>query len=293
MSKTRSIVLCGLTTAAHVIATLLLRFQVGVGIDIAILFMVPFFSAMLSLKTDIRYSFIFAVASLLICSIIDFNSALLYILPTISVGIAYGLAVKNNLDGTSIVYILTIVEFGLFFISALLLKKIAKFDVIYWMQTILHFEGSNAYLGLGFLLIYCFAQAFMVHIATKSSLKKLKIEVKKTDKPSFFIILISIIGFIVAFFPFEKEAIIFFISILSIISVIPLVLYGYQQTEKPQIILMIQVGVFLVITLPLLKTYESLDLSYQHITAYLLLLLPPMGYGLYKLFFNKEEVKVK
>ncbi len=283
MKPVRALTFGGLLAALHIIATILLHFAWIPGIELIILFIVPFFSAMYSYKCKFRETIIFALATLIVCTIIDPTAGLLYILPTLAVGVVYGELVKHKANGTTIVYTLTILEFALFFLSAVILKWFTSVDIILSLKTIFHLaKTKNDFLSLGLLLGYSFMQAFLLHFILRAQLKRMGITVTKTTNPPFWVLILSIASLIACFMPWKQDIYIIFTTTAAIVFSLPIALYGYQITSKPWIILAVQAVVFLGGTLPLLKVYTS----YQAVLPYIILFAPPVLYALYELIMH-------
>lgn len=284
MNKTKSIVLAGLMCAIHAICTFVFKMEYFVGLEFAVLFLFPFFSAVYSYKAKPVYILSYAIATILVCTIIDPASSLLYIIPTIIVGSVYGFLLKAKLDGMTIVYALTGIEFILFILGSYIIKGITGVDVVETLSNILKFTADSTELGLGFLLLYSFALSAFIYFFTKKSLKKMKIEVTKYEHPNFILLVLSIMALVASLITYEDETYTFFTAICAIVFLLPIVLYGYQGCEKPWIIMLIQGVVFLAASIPLLKHYG--EATYKSLVAFILVFLPPYLYGAYHLLFK-------
>ena len=124
-------------------------------------------------------------------------------------------------------------------------------------------------------------------IITKEELKKINVNIRRADKPSFFNLELCIIFLVAVFLNYSNDAITFFMAVAAIVFALPLALYGYQSTNKPWIILAVQGAAFLFPVLPLLKKFE--ESGYKSISAYLILFFPPILFGIYKLIKNSSS----
>lgn len=292
MKNVKALTFAGILASIHIVATLLLRFEVIPGIEFIILFFVPFFSAYYSYKANWKQLLIYFVSTLAICLVLDYISTLLYILPTLVTGSIYGILVKKKFAGMNIIYTLTIVETALFYLSALIIKGLVGgvyFDVI---ANIFHLKNKeSAVITFGLIFVYSFMQSFLLHYAMKYQLKKLKVEVKKAEHPSFIVLVLALVSFIAVFLPMDEQY--FVLSMCSfMVFGSAICLFGYQYSgEKIIWVLFAQAVCFLIIALPLMKL-GGFNEGYKALVPYLTLFVPPLGLGIYKLFkdsFIKKE----
>jgi len=286
MKPVKSLTFGGILTALFVIASILLRYEIP-GIEIVILFFVPFFAAFYSYKNKLIDCGVFFAATMLITMLIDWSSALLYILPSITVGLLYGFLIKAKFNGYTIVYTLTIAEFGLTMLGSCVIKLITGNSLIDIFQTLFssELEYNSRFLGLGILIFYSFVQAFFIHIVMRRELKKLKVDVPSKGQPPIWLLLVSLISIVLSFFKFEEDIYSFFTAVSAIVFGLPIVLYGYQESNKPWILLAVQLGFFLVGTLPLMLEATG----YEVVSAYIILFIPPLGFAFYQ--FLKDDKK--
>lgn len=289
MKPTKSICFAGLLAAIHVIASIFIRFAWVPGLEILFLFVAPFLSAMYAIKANWKYTLVYFIATIGICLGIDWAGAMMYVLPTLVVGILYGFLQKKKQNGTTIVYALTIAEFGLVLFGAWIIKLGLGKDYIETLQNFFPLEGNAVHLALGLILFYSFAQAFLIHIITKYELKRMKIDVVKTKYPAFWLFVLHIASLVCCFLPFKKEIYIFFTSVAAIVFGLPIALYGYQSCDKVWIILLVQVVVFLGGSIPLMRVFEG----YKAVSAYIILFVPPLVWAFVSLFrkdYNKDQL---
>lgn len=285
MKPVRALTFGGLLAAIHIIATIMLHFGWVPGLELVILFVVPFFSAMFAYKCRIKESLIYVVATLLICTLISPTAGLLYILPTLAVGVVYGELVKHKANGTTLVYVLTVVEFGLFFVSAYILKLFTDVEVLKLMQSIFHLERSNdKFLALGLLLGYSFMQGFLLHFIMKAQLKRLGVNVVKTENPPLWVVILGIASLIACFMSYSDETFVIFTIAAAVIFGSAIALHGYRISDRPWILLAIQAIVFLGASLPLI--YFEVFKDHQEILPYIIMFVPPVFYSLYHLIMN-------
>lgn len=294
----RALTFGALITALHIVALLIMRYSLVPGLDIAFFFILPFFSAMYSVKCPGRNVFIMALSTLAIAIVIDLPISLMPLLPSLVVGIAYGILTKLKVGSTTKIYALTVIELGLFFLDLFLVTIIDDGTIVEILNTLFNTQGlagdfdTSDNLGTIFIVVYCFAEAFLMHFILKNALKRMKVKNVKDEYPPIWIPFIALAGFGCSFIIFESEAFNILMYAIMICFALPVCLYGYQSAHKPAIlygIFGVQTLVFLAAILPLLFADNTLT------WPYFLLLVPPFGYALFDLFtkhyFKKSIVK--
>lgn len=286
MSKVRSLVFGGLICAIHIVALILAMYLPDLFIDIVIMFVMPFFMAMYTIKCGWKHSLIVSAATLLIGLIIDLAQlrALLLILPTLAVGVLYGILVNKKATSHTIVYSLFILEVGLFFMSAGLITLLTGLDFISNLKEIfrLHNNIDTTLFAVLLLVIYCFAQAFLLHFILMYQLKKMKVEFNKSKYPPFWLFFISLGTLIATFFNYKDPELYLLITALAIAFASSIAIYGYQCcSKKLTTMFVVQAAFFLVISVPIIATEIAKDnIAIPYIVAF----LPPFLYGAYDLF---------
>lgn len=224
MKKINPITWGGLLVALHVIILFVPRIVPGA--EIFLMLIAPLFSASYVLKNKLKNTLIFALSTLLVCLLIDAFSTLLFILPIILSGIAYGYLVKAQKDGIRTIYTMSIIQMLLFFISMLLIKFIYQIDVIQSLMTIFKLTSLSArQYAVPLLMLYCFADSFLLHYVLKNEFKKFDVYTPKYEKPSLPMIVLSLILFVVAFLMPCDSLYVYSSIILALFSAYPLIYF--------------------------------------------------------------------
>lgn len=286
MNKTRSIVFGGLLAAIHLIAILAVEYVPG--FDLVVLFALPFLSVMYVLQTRWVYVLSYAIATFLLALVFHPPYALLYILPTIMVGIFYGYLVKLKTTNLTLIYLLTAAQLGTFFLSCFFISLLYGIDVISSLQNFFNLDlDSNRYLGLPLLVMYCFAQAFLLHTILKGQLKKLRIRLQKTPYPPMWIAILEVLLLMALFSSLVNQGYVLAVSIGAVVFGIPFVLYTFQQTKKMNTLFIILGVCFLVIALPLTQVYQDANGAIPFIAMF----IPFIFYGIFLAFKQTKFIK--
>lgn len=281
----RALTFGALITALHIVAVGIMKYSLIPGLEIAFFFILPFFSAMYAVKCPARNVFIMTLSTLAIAIVIDLPAALMPLLPSLAVGIAYGILSKLKVGSTTKIYALTVLELGLFFLDLFILTLLDQGAIVEQLRVIFNtdgfagnYDGSDS-LGTMFIVIYCFAEAFLMHFILKNALKRMNIKSVKDEYPPIWIPFIAIAGFGCSFILFNNEAYNTLMLAIMICFAIPVCLYGYQSAKSVQLygILGAQTLVFLAAVLPLIFGDNTLA------WPYFLLLVPPFAYAVYDL----------
>lgn len=275
MNNTRALAFGGLLAAIHLIAAIAVEYLPG--LDLFLIFILPFFSVMYVLKVKATYVASYAIATFIIALIFNPPVALLYILPSLIVGILYGYLVKVKTTSMTLIYILAASQLITFFLSCFSIQLLYGIDVISSIQHFFKIDlEAYRFLGLPLLVIYCFAQAFLLHIILKSQLKKFKIRFEKTPFPPLWFNIAEFLLLAAMFSGLLKDGYLISITLGVIIFGIPFVLYAFQQTSKTNILFFIMAFCFLVVSIPLTKIYNS-DSAIPYISMF----VPVALYGMW------------
>lgn len=286
MNKVQSIVFGGLISAIHIVILILSMYLPDLFIDIILMFVAPFFMGMYTVKCNLKSSLIVGGATLLISLIVDVTQlrALLFVLPTLILGIGYGFLVKKKATSHTIVYVLALLELAVFFLSAAIINLFTGTDFIHNLKEIfrLHDSVDSNMFAFILLIAYCFAQAFLLHFILKFQLKKMKVAFSKSNYPPFWLFVLGLVAFIAAFIPYKDHDVYILITLVAIVFATPIAFYGYQKSaKKMNIMFFAQAGVFLLVSVPLIAS--NLCVNAEAI-PYIALFLPPFAYGVFDLF---------
>lgn len=287
MNQTRSIVFGGLLAAIHIIAVLVIEFIPG--IDLILIFALPFLSVMYVIQCKPVYVISYAVSTLVLSIVFNPTIGLLYILPTLMAGIVYGYLVKQKTTTLTLIYALTAVQLLTFFLSIQLIEWIYAIDLVSSLQTFFHLDlDANQYLGLPLLVLYCFSQAFLLHIILKGQLKRFRIRFEKTPFPPLWIAIVEALLILAMFSSLIKDSHILAVTIGSIVFGIPFVLYVFQKSKRPHILFLVAAVCFLVIALPLTRVYKEASSGIPFIAMFVPLIL----YGMWLAIKESNYFKV-
>lgn len=286
MSKVRTLVFGGLIAAIHISILLIAIYAPSIFIDYVLMFVMPFFMAMYVIKCGVKPGLIVGLSTVLLGLIFDFTQfrSLLLLLPTVTIGILYGGLVKYRASNYTMIYVLTLANIGLFFLSAGLISLFTQIDFIMNLKEIfkLHETIHSTYYTILLLVGYCFLQTFLLHFIMKYQLKSMKVKFNIAKYPPFWIFILSLPLLVAAFFTYKDGDVYLLINLGAIIFAAPIALYGYQKVSKKITTMFIVQGiVFLAVSVPLLATKATENCQ---LVPYLALFVPPYLYGAYDLF---------
>lgn len=286
MNKTRSIVFGGLLAAIHLIAVFIIEYIPG--FDLVLIFALPFLSVMYVIQCKPVYVLSYALATFLLALVFNPPAALLYILPTLVVGVLYGYLVKLKTTNLTLIYSLAAAQLVTFFLSCFFISLIYGIDVVASLQTFFNLDlNANRYLGLPLLVLYCFAQAFLIHTILKGQLRKMRIRFQKTPFPPIWIGILEVLLLITLFSSLVKEGHILAVSIGCVAFGIPFVLYAFQQTKRMNTLFIVIAVFFLAIALPLTLVYQDASSAIPFIAMF----VPIIFYGMWLAFKETEFYK--
>lgn len=259
MNSTRSLAFAGLLVALHLIILWLAIYIPG--LDFIVLLVAPLLAAAFTIRAKESYLLVFALATLILGGLLDIQGTLLVLIPVLATGIGYGLMAKARWGSISIVYTLAALNIGLFFLSVGIVEALYGIDLLAALQIIFHIEGSAyRFIAPSILLLYAFAQAFLVHFILRRELKKVRIHLVADALPPKAIFLLAYVALLGTFVQFGDASVNYFLALLHLILLLPTVWYGYNHAKwLPMLI--IQSVAFLAVSLPLLtSTNDSVKL---------------------------------
>lgn len=255
MNSTRSMAFAGLLVALHLIILLLSRYVPG--LDWVVLLVAPLLAAGFTLHAQEKYLFVFAIATLLLGAVIDLPGTLLLLVPVLATGIGYGLMAKARWGSISVVYALAALNIGLFFLSVGVVDLLYDMDILAALRLIFHLDGSSYnFIAPSLLLLYAFAQAFLMHFILRRELKKIRIRLVADALPPKAIFMLCYVALLGTFVQYGDASVNFFLTVLHLVLLVPIVWYGYNHTKYIPM-LIVQSITFLVASLPLLTIAED------------------------------------
>ena len=286
MSKTRTLVFGGLIAAVHIAILLIAIYLPDIFVDYILMFVLPFFMAMYVIKCGVKPGLIVAIATVLLGLIFDYTQfrSLLLLLPTLVIGLIYGSLVKYKASNYTMIFALTIANVGLFFLSAGIITLITDIDFMMNLKEVfkLHETIHTDFFAVLLIVMYCFAQSFLLHFILKNILKRAKITFNSANYPPFWIFLLGLGFYIAAFFTYKEQDLYLLLNLCAIVFASPIALYGYQRCNKKiTTMFFVQGAVFLCVSVPLLATEATTNCA---LVPYIVLFVPPFLYAAYDLF---------
>ncbi|MEA4821547.1 MAG: DUF2232 domain-containing protein [Erysipelotrichales bacterium] len=280
MKKRNPLTLSGLLIALHLIILFIAQFAPGA--ELVLMLIAPFFSAMYVIKNDKKYTSIFAIGTLIVCSLFNLYETLLYIIPILINGIVYGFLAKKEKDNLRTIYILSFTQILSFFLMNYLISIIFDIDLIYSLTNIFKLIGiSGKVYAFPLLIVYCFFQSSIMHYVLKNELKKFSIYFPKFESIDYKIIVASIVTIFCAIIIAPNSAIESFLIVISGIMIFPILLYAFIIKKDYFKIMLVSIAIsFLVFTLPIMKFIGETKI----LIAIYSMFLPIYIYGIYRYF---------
>ncbi|HHU28733.1 TPA: DUF2232 domain-containing protein [bacterium] len=258
MNKIKPLTQAGLFAALHVV--LLIVSNAIIGVDFILIVGLPFASALYSLKNKPLHTLLFFVATSLICFPIDLIKTLLYIIPSLVSGIAYGYLIKLKFNSLSLIYTLTFISSLLFLFSIFIIDLVYHIDFIDLAKSFFNISETtfNNY-GPSLILLIGFCQSILTHIIIKEELNRMNIKVNNNYDPSFFFVCFSLVALIISLILFNTTYlnVAIYFMFIYLITFIPIIIYAFSKTNKHFIFLVIGSLFILFVTLPLMKKFPS------------------------------------
>lgn len=183
----------GLFACLHVLFLLLTK--IVVGSEMLLILFLPLLSTIYTLKCDKKSTFMFVIATFLICFVFDFISTFIYVIPSLICGIVYGELRKKGFRELELLCLsgfVHMLSIAFSFLVIVLLFREVEFLGIF--ERIFSVSGEKLFvISLLSLLVLGFCEAFIVHVITDSELDKLFVKVEKNDTvPKWFVIPASV-----------------------------------------------------------------------------------------------------
>ena len=179
-----------------------------------LLLLIPISSALVALLCPYRYLPVFVLAAFGVSmgvSFWNFQSTLFYLLPSLLIGAVYGVLHRQKFPKTYLIFLVSLAEFGLFYLSVNLMNFLYEIKVQTLLLALFGLT-ENAYSGdifLLFCLAYSFAQIALTELVLRFVLKRLG----ETEEEAKFVPFLSPVmglGFLLLVLPFA-----FFLPSLS------------------------------------------------------------------------------
>ena len=134
-----------------------------------LMLVIPLTSAVASFYCKAKYFPIYLVASAGVCLAIsawNISNTLFYVIPSLLTGAAYGFGIKNRLTSSFVLFICSVLSFGLFYASMLLVKALLEVDVRDSLLALVRLSDKEG-AAIGFPLFiygYSLAQMAIAHL---------------------------------------------------------------------------------------------------------------------------------
>ncbi len=260
MNKIRTITSASLFAAIHVIFTIISQYLLG--FELLLIIFLPLISAVFVLKNESKGILTYTVSTTILCLLFNPINTLLYVVPAMIVGIIYGIMAKNKCSQDSTILVTVLTELISLVISVLVIKLFYReYDLIDMFKET--FNLSSKQLGnilpIAAVLI-ALSQAVAVHTSLKSELKKLGYEFPpfvKFSRLFYYVFPFFTISALVFSFFWKPVAII--MNILCLLTMVPLLIEGYQKQKKVYITLIIQAVLLIGIVFPLMNVVPFIN----------------------------------
>lgn len=232
MSSQRALALGGLVTALHVI--LLFLMNIVPGSELLVLFGLPVVGALYYQLTSTRHAFIFAFATILLVLLLDPIKAVIWMIPSVIIGITYGALIRFKFQAVSIILTLSLVHAVVLYLSLILGGALLGLDPLTDLQTdFFHWDAQEAWMyGPLVLWIYGLSQAIVTHFITARELERLKVKVTwETTFPRWAMVaylLLHMGGIVLALIP-ATQSLAVTAGVFSITLAIGIIVYSVKQ----------------------------------------------------------------
>ena len=243
MRKVNALTLAGLMTALHLIVLIVLTYVPYVPvIELFTYILAPLASAIYTLRNKLKYTLIFAAATLISGFLFNPIYTLIYLVPILTIGIGYGLIVKTKLDRLRVTYLMGLVYIGVFFLTNSILLLVYGFNLAETIVTFVGIQESNYYLIYVLLVGYGLLQAVVLNSVLINEIKKFGITVPKFSRIYWFDIIMSGLLIIIAIVYSGSSENEFLLSFLSVLFTLPIILFGSINPFKNKNYLVIGFG---------------------------------------------------
>jgi hypothetical protein len=230
-------------TALHLIVLIVLTYVPYLPIiELFTYILAPLASAIYTLRNKLKYTLIFAIATLLSGFLFNPIYTLIYLVPILTIGIGYGLIVKTKLDRLRVTYLMGLVYIGVFFLTNTILLLVYGFNLA---ETIIIFIGineNNYYLIYVLLIGYGLLQAVVLNSVLINEIKKFGIVIPKFSRIYWFDIIMSVVLIVTALIYSGSSEYEFLLSFLSVLFALPIMLFGSINPFKNKYYLIIGFG---------------------------------------------------
>lgn len=285
MKVTKALFLSLVFTLVYLAAFLLIHFQKVEILAYVLLFILPFCTLPYLNKMPNWLLILFSATILVSALIINLDKALVSVFPSLALAITSSLLIKRKEGVGNFIYASLSVAFAALCLGVgIIASNQGIFFYRAFMRLLNMSRSANNYLAPTICLIVCFLEAVALYLFARFVLQNKDFTFAK--KPRFYLAFLAALALILAFIPFKDASYRYLAMIAAIIYAIPIAIYGYQNCNKLILLLAIQAGTFLVVSLSLLLLVFENE---RQILAYIIMFLPVIIFAYYLLISKKTE----
>ena len=238
--------------------------------SLVLMLVIPLLSSLVAYICKWRYLPLYLVASVIVSFLLSFASfqnEILFVIPSILVGLAYGMLERSKLDTSIALFVCALIEFGLFYLSIAIIKGIYEIDMVAFLLQMVGrgIDGVSEIIFPTFVFAYAFAQTAIMHLFHEIVFSRFK-EERKFERFSNWVWTIgatsSILSFAFAFIYAPLAYIFFAISLYwSAFALVPV----FQKPSKIPMVLLVG-SIFLTVIISAIL-YRAMP-KYTGIIAY-------------------------
>ena len=161
--------------------------------SLALMLVLPLLSALTAIICKWRYLPLYLVASIAVSTLLSFASfqnEILFVVPSLLLGVAYGMLERSKLGHSISLFLCALLEFALFYTSIAIIKAIYEVDMVEFLLRFIGREkdGVTEIIFPCFALAYAYAQIAILHLVFEFTFSRFSIQ-DKVDflKPYYFI----------------------------------------------------------------------------------------------------------
>lgn len=218
MKKINELTLSSIMVAINIIFVIL-NFYLPF-FSLIILIGIPFSCALVKLKCNYKYTLLYIISSILICFLIDYQSTLFYLLPSLISGLSFGILIKKNIHAYYLVHITALINVIVQYFIIFIMNKLFQIDFISSFCEIIKMDTfSFQEIVLSFFYIFSFIQIILTYFILENEIKKFNYQVNEQNTIfySTFIIEIILLSSSIIFL-FTYKPMFYLINCLAIIN---------------------------------------------------------------------------
>lgn len=203
-------------------------------ISILILIGIPLSTTLTKIKCGNKYTFLTILCSVIITSLIDFQTSIFYLLPSLLNGFLFGIFINKKIHSYYIIIFTSLIGITIQFLSFLLIKIIYQINITTLLTSLLNISSSKINnISLTTLFIISFIQTFFSFVIIENEADKFKITINQKDELFYHLliqtILLSLTGWLLNNI---LPNIAYLLTTLSIISSTNIIYYLIKYKSK-------------------------------------------------------------